>query len=115
MDITESQVAAAFEGYILEGRPVGVTGVADHVLSVIVEDSGALAKGLFVTLARMAALDEDEPEDEPERCPKCADPELAAMAALLPALPEVRSLDPYTRDRVMDWARRRACDGAPPF
>ena len=43
------------------------------------------------------------------------DPELAAMAALLPALPLVSELGPDARERVMDWARHRACDGLPPF
>jgi hypothetical protein len=49
----------------------------------------------------------------PETAP--ADPELAAMTALLPALPLVSKLDPDARERVMDWAKRRACDGLPPF
>jgi hypothetical protein len=43
------------------------------------------------------------------------DPELAAMAALLPALPLVSELTPDARERVMEWARRRATDGLPPF
>jgi hypothetical protein len=37
------------------------------------------------------------------------------MAALLPALPLVSGLGCDARERVMDWARRRACDGLPPF
>jgi hypothetical protein len=44
-----------------------------------------------------------------------ADPELSAMAALLPALPLVSRLDRDARERVMDWARHRACDSLPPF
>jgi hypothetical protein len=44
-----------------------------------------------------------------------ADPELAAMAALLPVLPLVSRLGPDARERVMDWARRRAADRQPPF
>ena len=110
MNISESQLATALEGFVLGVRPLGAAGTGDPITAQV-DDADDFAKALFVTLARMTALD----EDEPERCPECADPELAAMAALLPALPEVRSLDPYTRDRVMDWARRRACDGAPPF
>jgi hypothetical protein len=43
------------------------------------------------------------------------DPELAAMAALLPALPLVSKLGHDAGERVMEWARRRACDGLPPF
>jgi hypothetical protein len=43
------------------------------------------------------------------------DPEMTAMAALLPALPLVSKLGHDARERVMDWARRRACDGLPPF
>jgi hypothetical protein len=44
-----------------------------------------------------------------------ADEELAAMAALLPALPLVSKLGPDARERVMDWAHRRATDSLPPF
>jgi hypothetical protein len=44
-----------------------------------------------------------------------SDPELAAMAALLPALPLVSGLGLDARKRVMDWAKHRACDGLPPF
>jgi hypothetical protein len=40
---------------------------------------------------------------------------MTAMAALLPALPLVSKLGHDARERVMDWARRRACDGLPPF
>lgn len=43
------------------------------------------------------------------------DPELAAMAALLPGLPMVSKLGHDARERVMDWARRRATDGQAPF
>jgi len=43
------------------------------------------------------------------------DAELAAMAALLAALPLVSALRPDARERVMDWARRRATDSQPPF
>jgi hypothetical protein len=50
-----------------------------------------------------------------ENCSEPADPELTAMAALLPALPLVSKLGHDARERVMDWARRRACDGLPPF
>jgi hypothetical protein len=81
-----------------------------------------------------------QPGEDAERCPECGtpltmhhdpmctqpsercearktgtDPELAAIAALLPALPLVAGLGPDARERVMDWARRRACDGQPPF
>jgi hypothetical protein len=44
-----------------------------------------------------------------------ADAELSAMAALLPALPLVARLGVDARERVMDWARHRACDSLPPF
>jgi hypothetical protein len=44
-----------------------------------------------------------------------ADAELAAMAALLPALPLVSGLSLDARKRVMNWAKHRACDGLPPF
>ena len=44
-----------------------------------------------------------------------SDDELAAMAALLPALPLVSKLSHDARARVMDWATRRACDGLAPF
>jgi hypothetical protein len=78
-------------------------------------------------------------QDEAGRCPECrmpltmhhdpgcsqpcgrcetrkgSDAELSAMSALLPALPLVGALGPDARERVMDWARRRACDGLPPF
>jgi hypothetical protein len=43
------------------------------------------------------------------------DREISAMAALLPALPLVSKLCYDARERVMDWAKRRACDGLPPF
>jgi hypothetical protein len=48
-----------------------------------------------------------------DQCP--ADPELHAMAVLLPALPMVSKLGHDARERVMDWARHRACDGRAPF
>lgn len=43
------------------------------------------------------------------------DPEVAAIAALVPVLPLVSKLRHDARERVMDWARRRATDGLAPF
>ena len=43
-----------------------------------------------------------------------ADAELATMGALAPALGAVSALSPDARERVMDWARRRADAGQTP-
>jgi hypothetical protein len=44
-----------------------------------------------------------------------SDPEVAAMAALTPALPAVRRLKHDEAMRVMRWATDRATDSLPPF
>lgn len=103
MDVTREQLAGAIETVRLR---VPIENLA----------SDALAKRLLNALPDVPA----GPEPEVSRAHLCddqcpADPELHAMAVLLPALPMVSKLGVDARERVMDWARRRACDGLPPF
>jgi hypothetical protein len=105
MDITREQLAKALDRM----REIYSPGGAPYKLS-----SDVLARELLIIIA-----DTETGSDVVDAHICCehadADPELSAMAALLPALPLVAALKRDARERVMDWARRRATDGLPPF
>ena len=113
MDVTEASLASALEGFTLIGRLLEGRG---HV-TVEVDDADAFAAALFATLARMAALHGNSDVVEAHVCCEHADadPELAAMAALLPAVPLLQRLGYDARARVIEWYGHRVNDGQPDF
>jgi hypothetical protein len=131
MDITRRQLEGAFTA-----EPVEVTSTLDvftrdgtqiHSFRYPVSNPEGTARRFWEHLAAHRDPDGWPCENEVGHAQALADalgrpvedpgpdPELAAMAALLPGLPLVSKLDPDARERVMDWARRRATDGQPPF
>jgi hypothetical protein len=74
-----------------------------------------VAIGLLSSIGLARSLTADELAGELTHKAVTDDPELAAMAALLPALPLVSRLKHSDARRVMEWFTHRACDDLPPF
>ena len=111
--VTREQLARALEDFRL---PVFYHGETLNGASVA--DADGVAQALYAALGRMAALREPDADVvEAHVCCEHADtdPELAAMAALLPAVPLLQRLGYDARVRLLEWYGRRVNDGQAPF
>lgn len=116
MEVTQAEVAARLEGFLLTVRR-GAGGIR---LNGEVDDPQAVAQVLFAEIA--AARARDGVTGARVCCERAGgapgpftDPEVAAMAALAPVVDLVRGLGHDARTRVLEWARCRAHAGLPPF
>lgn len=116
MEITRDQLVDALQEFHLWITPDPAhKDVGRRCVVGTVQDPESMADGLLLALRANAA--HGDVVDAHVCCEHAGvgDRELLAMAALTPALPMVSALGHDARERVMDWARRRACDGLAPF
>jgi hypothetical protein len=103
-DITRERLADALQSFYLD---VNCQGAVKHGHVVNANEVAA------VLIAQLSANRAHEDADICDHLP--VDPEVAAMAALAPALAALKRLKHDEAMRVMRWATDRATDSLPPF